>query len=169
MKVSRVLGLILAMALACAAIIWAVSSLNDLWSAGVDYSEHHEATVALCRMIALSVLSLGLGLTGARIPSSRPLREVWAPLAALALPVLIALGAELIFANEIFFSLFDPKGFPVHPTEPVVFPEAGWQSMASVLLSSLIMLLVFGWMWWSLRLKSASSRRSLGTPPEPIN
>jgi hypothetical protein len=169
MRASRVMGLILIMALACAAIIWAISSLNDLWSASADYGEHHEATVALCRMIALSILSLGLGLTGARIPSSHSFGQVLAPLAALALPVLIALGTELIFANEIFFSLFDPKGFPVHPTEPVVFPEAGWQSMPSVLLSSLIMFLVFGWMWWRLRLKSASSRRSLGAPPEPIN
>ncbi len=141
----------LALALACVAAVWALSYVSDMMWSAKNYGEHHEVTVPLCRFIALILFSLGLALSGARATGALPFREVMAPLVALAAPALIAIGAALIFANEIFFSLYDPKGFPVHPTEPVIFPEAGWHGMTSHLLAALLAFFSFGWLWWSMR------------------
>jgi len=149
----------LSLALACATLLWAISFLDGLKGAGENYAEHHEATIALCRLIALITLSLGLALTGARFTSPLPLREVLAPLGVLTLPALIAAGTELIIANEMFLSLFTPKGFPVPTSEQVVFPEAGWQGMASTLLAALIAFLAFGWMWWAMRPRKCLPRQ----------
>ena len=151
MKGARVVGHFLLLILAVVAAEWAVTCMIDMKAAADNYDEHHEVTVPVCRFIARMVLALGLGLAGVRCRSALPLREVMAPLAALALPALMAAGAALIFVNEIFFSLYDPKGFPVHPTEPVMLPEAGWHSMSSALLASLLLFFSFGWMWRALR------------------
>jgi hypothetical protein len=94
----------LALALACVAAVWALSYVSDMMWSAKNYGEHHEVTVPLCRFIALILFSLGLALSGARATGALPFREVMAPLVALAAPALIAIGAALIFANEIFFS-----------------------------------------------------------------
>jgi cytochrome c oxidase assembly factor CtaG len=150
-KTTRRLLHFLFFVLAGVAGVWALTFLSDLSWAAKNYGEHHEATTPFCWFIALILLSLGLALSGARATGPLSFGEILAPLAALAAPALLAAGAAVVFANEIFFSLNDPKGFPVHPTEQVVFPAAGWHGMTSHLLAALLMFLVFGGLWWTMR------------------
>ncbi len=151
MNLPRQISFFLLLVAALLAAFLALSPLNLLLGAAENYGEHHEATVPLCWMIASALLSLGLALSAARLCTDVPYTEALTPLRALTVPALFAAGAALVLANEIFFSLYDPKGFPVHPTEQVVFPEAGWHGMTSHLLAALLMTLGFGWMWWALR------------------
>lgn len=146
--------ILLALLFTLAAIFVAFIALTvtpQFFSASADYGLHHEATVPLCRFIALVALSLGLALSGAQLGGSADLVTSLRPFGAMLAVAIIAFGAELMFANEIFYSLFDPKGFPVHPTEQVIFPEAGWHGMASHLISSLLLFVGFGFVWLGLR------------------
>ena len=136
---------------ALASGLGAIPALGSFGLASQDYGEHHEVTVALCRFIALLCVSIGCAVTGARLMEPSEPGKKLAAGAEMALTAAVAAGAALIFVNEIFYSIFDPKGFPVHPTEVVMFPGAGWHGMSSHLLAALLLCLTCGWLWWTLR------------------
>ncbi|NLH50137.1 MAG: hypothetical protein GX444_16280 [Myxococcales bacterium] len=136
-------------------------------SAG-DYGQHHEVTVPLCRFLALVAASIGCALSGSRLGRIGDAKAEWGPLVGFAATAVVAWSASLIFQNEIFYSLFDPKGFPVHPTEVVIYPAAGWHGLPSHLLSALLLAAAFGWIWWTLRLRArAEAGRAKVETPKP--
>jgi len=147
-------GLAFLLLLAALLLLLAALAVVPLFnrSAG-DYGKHHEVTVYLCRFLALTVLSLGAALTASRLAGAFDAREAWRPLGSMTIVALAAWIASLIFANEVFYSRHDYKGFPVHPTDVVLFPAAGWHGLPSHLLAALLMFFGFALLWWSLRRK----------------
>jgi len=156
MKAARgLLGLSMVLS-AIVALVAALAMTRALLGSTIDFGAHHEVTLVLCRFIALTAFSLGAALTAGRLIGGRDMLEALSPLAHFAGVALVGWGAELVFANETFFSLYDPKGFPVHLTEPVLFPAAGWHGMASHLLGAVLLTGAFAFLWWTLRKATAA-------------
>lgn len=133
-------------------LMLAAFSITPLFNKSAeDYGKHHEVTLYLCRFLSLVILSLGAALSGSRLAGATTMANALRPLFSLAIAALAAWSTSLIFANEIFYSRHDYKGFPVHPTEVVLFPTAGWHGLPSHLLAALLMFFGFGLLWWSLR------------------
>jgi len=142
---------VLMLALALLAAVWALSMIGSFFTAAADYGNHHEVTETLCLFLAAALVSLGLALSGTAMLEKSYVRTAWSELAQLTVPALMAFGAWLLFVNETFYSLFDPKGFPVHPTETFIYPDAGWHGMLSHLLAAMLVFLGFGALWLALR------------------
>ena len=168
MKLVRLIGgggLVLAAICLAGEALWLTISFAR--SAG-DYGQHHEVTVPLCRFLALVAASVGCALSGSRLGRIGDEKAEWGPLVGFAATAVVAWSVSLIFQNEIFYSLFDPKGFPVHPTEVVIDPAAGWHGLPSQLLSALLLTAAFGWIWWTLHLRvRAGVRRAKDETPGP--
>ncbi|MDP8224700.1 MAG: hypothetical protein P9L99_15175 [Candidatus Lernaella stagnicola] len=141
-------------ALSIGAVLAGLESLTQVLAmiaSAVDYGAHHEVTVPLCRFLALVLVSLGMALAAGRALEGGSYEYVAAPLKHFGATALIAWAGSFVFANETFFSLYDPKGFPVHLTEPVLFPEAGWHGMTSHLLAAVCLAFAFTLLWITLR------------------
>ncbi len=122
---------------ACAFALLAISGavfaaawpgLKELFGSAISYRLHHEVAAPLCVFLTLPVLGLAALARAAELldcDARLAVRVDGASTALLGLAVVL-LGLGLLFENEWFFSLYDPKGFPVHPPEIVAFAWGRW-------------------------------------------
>jgi hypothetical protein len=145
----HLLGLFFAVG-AILALLNSFGQIDDLFTSAGDFGMHHEVTVPLCRFLALAALAIGLALAAAHTHAGDR-AAVCAALGGFGLVAIVGWAAAQVFVNEVFYSLLDPKGFPVHLTEPVLFPGAGWHGMTSHILAALLLTFGFGFVWFALR------------------
>jgi hypothetical protein len=74
---------------------------------------------------AVAAGGLALGLLGRYREVGKDLRL---DIAACFFLALLCLVTGVVLENEIFFTLYDNKSLPVHPTEIVMHPESGWMT-----------------------------------------
>lgn len=125
--------------------------LRELFGSAISYRLHHEVAAPLCVFLTLPILGLAALARAAELlghDERLPVRVDGASTALLGLAVLL-LGLGLLFENEWFFSLYDPKGFPVHPPEIVAFPWGRWvtpraHAFASAVLVGVALVLARG-------------------------
>jgi hypothetical protein len=140
--------------LACLAIgllVYAASHVPVFFRSAEDYGLHHEVTAPLCRFLAALLLSLGCAFAAAGGHAPDQIRKSARVLGAAVLVALLYAGAALLFRNAAYFSLFDPKGLPVHPAEVVMFPQAGWHGMGAHLIAAAVICAAFSLLWFALR------------------
>lgn len=154
MIVRRAVGVILVLA-STVCLLLALGLFADLCQSAGDFGRHHEVTVPLSLFLAYVALALALCLTGVRLAFPQEDRDPFEPLLGFGLVAAVAWITSLIFVNETFFSLLEPKGFPVHLTEPVVFPGAGWHGLTAHLLAALATTAGLAFYWWTVRPRRA--------------
>jgi hypothetical protein len=137
--------------LAVGLVVYAASQVPAFFRSAEDYGLHHEVTAPLCRFLAALLLSLGCAFAGAGGYSGEEIRRSAQVLGAAGLVAVLFAGASLLFRNTAYFSLFDPKGFPVHPAEVVMFPQAGWHGMGAHLIAAAVICAAFSLLWFALR------------------
>lgn len=118
--------------------------LKNLLGSAISYRLHHEVAQPLSVFLCWPILGVLCVAAGVRLwlgEYPRPFVANHGPIALLALPPIL-LALSLIFANEAFFSLYDPKGFPVHPPEIIAFPASGWATPAAHALAALALTVV---------------------------
>ncbi|MCB1152034.1 hypothetical protein KDL45_00185 [bacterium] len=135
-----------------------VAGFSPLFNSAYSFRLHHEAATALCRFLVWPILALACLVAGSRAlgrADRLPLNTDGAEIALVALiPILI--GCALIFENEIFFALYDPKGFPVHPPEMIAHPRGRWVRPSDHAFVSVALAVLGAFNWWALRGETTS-------------
>ncbi len=132
------------------ASIW--TRLGGMWESAWSYKLHHEVATLLCMDLIRPVLALAAFAAGVRsLGKCQELgMEKNAPESLIALTPILA-ACALLFENEIFFSMFDAKGFPVHPPEIIAHPRGGWVAPRAHALAAFTLMVVFAVAWYALR------------------
>ncbi len=110
--------------------LWALTDMSVLAGSAKAFRLHHEVTTPLCVMLAKFIAAiaaggLALGLLGRFQEVGRNLRL---DIAACCFLILLCLVTGVVLENEKFFTLYDNKSLPVHPTEIVMHPKSGWMT-----------------------------------------
>ena len=116
--------------------IWALCDLTTLAGSAESFRLHHEVTTPLCFLLAKVIGGI---LAGALVVQTlgievkmkiKPLIDA----ASLFFVALLLMVSGLVLENEAFFTLYDNKSLPVHPTQIVMHPKAGWMTPGDHLL-----------------------------------
>jgi len=145
----------------CAFVLFFVSALllgfmlvdmKALFSSALSFKLHHEGAAPLTVVLIWPILGLAAFIRGVDCLGRAevlPLKTRGADLALVAL-VPVLLGCSFLFQNEGFFSIYDPKGFPVHPPEMIAHPRGRWVTPAAHAFASLVLMIFMGLTWWAL-------------------
>jgi hypothetical protein len=121
--------------LACLAgaffFLWAVKDLGLLLESSIQFRLHHEMTTPFAFALAKIVAGLAMGVFAAGwARRENPVIRFPLDVAAMGFTAILLVAVGYVLDNETFFSLYDYKGFPVHPTEIFIHPYGGWMTVA---------------------------------------
>ena len=144
-----------ALAVCCgiALFVWALSDTAVLYGSADSYRLHHEVTTPLLVQLAKFVAALfcgGLAL-GALGKSKKIGFESPTAFVALLFVVALMVVGGTVLKNQAFFTLYDYKGYPVHPTEIVAHPFGGWLTPGDHAILCLLGLAAGGLFLWLTR------------------
>ncbi|MBZ0273535.1 hypothetical protein K8I61_15965 [bacterium] len=132
---------------AAAAYLFAAMLLDMrlLTHSALSFARHHEAAAPFFVVLSRPVLALACFLTGARFlhADASAGAGARAPIALAGLAGVMMVVSRLL-ENEAFYALYDPKGYPVHPPEVIMFPRSGWVSPAAQLGAALLLAVAAG-------------------------
>ena len=120
--------------------IWGIGDISKLAGSAQSFRLHHEVTTPLCYLICKICFGLLSGSIAAyflNMEKNLGINLLIDGQALLFLSVLL-IAAGLVLENEAFFTLYDNKSLPVHPTEIVMHPKSGWMTVGDHLLTSII-------------------------------
>lgn len=108
-----------------------LASILDLANLSVSagsFRLHHEVTRPLCLLLSKFMFGLLFAIIALAVlgRSSALSTAIYQDIAALVFAGLLFIVAGIVLENEAFFTLYDNKTLPVHPTEIVMNPAGGW-------------------------------------------
>jgi hypothetical protein len=118
--------------LGCSFFIAALADTPLLFSSAKAFVLHHEVTTGLAVMLAKFIVGVLFGALALWALRAKDAQTMFRPRDFISLVFLSFLlwGAGSILSNESFFTLYDNKSLPVHPTEIVMHPYGGWMSVS---------------------------------------
>ncbi len=145
----------------CAFILFSLSALlffslwtklGGLWHSAWSFKLHHEVASILCMDLIRPILALAAFAAGVRcLGKNDALNIEDGAVSGLVCLVPILVACAMLFENEVFFSMFDPKGFPVHPPEIIAHPLGGWVTPRAHALAAFALMVSFGLTFFALR------------------
>ncbi len=145
----------------CAFILFTLSALlfaslwvqlGGMWHSAWNHKLHHEVASLLCMDLIIPILALAAFVAGVRcLGESQRIKIESDAVGCLISLVPILIACSMIFENEIFFSMFNPKIFPVHPTEVLAHPRGAWVTPRAHALTAGAMMIVGALIWFALR------------------
>lgn len=108
----------------------ALYEMSALWASASAFRLHHEVTTPMAFLLAKVIAGIFAGCI-ALVILGRARSFGFDPktaLPGLAFVAMLFVVVGRILENEWFFTLYDNKAIPVHPSEIVMHPNAGWMT-----------------------------------------